>query len=79
MISRIDHISIAVKDYEKALSFFRDPLKIMVGNTAGRYFPSVISHDLSFCALQVKAVSWIISLKRENAAGFIILLCRLLT
>ncbi len=34
MISRIDHISIAVKDYEKALSFFRDILGAVSGTSA---------------------------------------------
>lgn len=34
MISRIDHISIAVKDYEKALYFFRDILGAISGTSA---------------------------------------------
>ena len=34
MISRIDHIAIAVKDYEKALNFFRNILGAVPGATA---------------------------------------------
>jgi len=35
MISRIDHVSIAVKDYEKAVHFFKDILGAIPGAAAG--------------------------------------------
>jgi len=41
MISRIDHISIAVKDYEKALHFFRDILGAISGASAE-------NHDMKY-------------------------------
>lgn len=52
MISRIDHISIAVKDYEKALYFFRDILGAISGTSAedhdGKYRWEIFSFgDLS--------------------------------
>ncbi len=34
MISRIDHVSIAVRDYEKAMRFFRDVLGVVQGAAA---------------------------------------------
>jgi len=52
MISRIDHVSIAVKDYEKAVHFFKDILGAIPGAAAGddhlKYFWQIFSlGDLS--------------------------------
>jgi methylmalonyl-CoA/ethylmalonyl-CoA epimerase len=52
MISRIDHVSIAVKDYEKAVHLFRDILGAIPGASAGddnlKYFWQIFSlGDLS--------------------------------
>ena len=65
MISRIDHISIAVKDYEKALYFFRDILGAISGTSAedhdGKYRWEIFSSgDLHFNVCDIKVVTSVI-------------------